>query len=271
MLAMPSIVTLTTDFGLGSRYVAAMKGALLAAGPALSIIDLSHTIPPQDLLAGARFLAETTPWFPAGTLHLAVIDPGVGTDRRLLYAEIAGQRYVLPDNGLLTCLAERQKPATMRVIENRELWLPSVSPTFHGRDIMAPVAAQLALGLPPEQLGPTCDQFVKLPLPEAKSVGEKNPNEATEVEGEVIEVDSFGNLITNITSDLLQEAPTDDAVRIECDGHETTGLYRTYADQPTMTLIALIGSSGQLELAIVDDSATLMLGVQAGATVRVHW
>lgn len=273
----PSIVTLTTDFGQGSRYVGAMKGALLAVNPRLTIVDISHSVPHQDISQGAIVLAEATPHFPDGTIHVAVIDPGVGTDRQILYAEIYKQRYIAPNNGLLTCLAKDAKGTSMvtpslRVIEHYERWTKhlarGISTTFHGRDLMAPVAAHLSLGTKPtelgRELGPADDNFVRIHLPEAASVGQK-------IEGEVIEVDSFGNLITNITAQQLAEVPRDDSVRVRCDGHETLGIFSAYAEQPPMTLISLIGSGDKLELAIVDDSAKIMLGVGVGETVRVEW
>ena len=257
------IVTLTTDFGEGSRYVAAMKGVLLSINPQLQIVDISHSVPHQDVQQGAITLLETGR-FPSQTIHIAVVDPGVGTDRGILYAEIDGQRYIAPDNGLVSCLAARAKPTTMRVVQNNKLWLDEVSNTFHGRDIMAPVAARLSLGIDPAELGPQCTEFVRITLPQAECVGQK-------IEGEVTEVDSFGNLITNITAKMLAEVPRGEQTRVCCDEHETMGIFSTYADQPPMTLIALIGSGDKLELAIVDDSATIMLGVGVGAPVSVEW
>ena len=258
------IVTLTTDFGEGSRYVGAMKGVLLSIRPELTIVDISHNVPHQDVRQGAITLLEATPYFPPNTLHVAVIDPGVGTERRILYAEIAGQRYICPDNGLLTCLAECAKPSTMRSVENSRLWRNGVSHTFHGRDIMAPVAAHLAGGTAAAEVGPEIADFVRIPLPQAERV-------ANRIEGEVTEVDSFGNLITNITADMLADVPRGEATRIVCDEHETMGIFTAYGDQPPMTLIALVGSGDKLELAIVDDSAKIMLGVGVGTTVSVEW
>lgn len=258
------LVTLTTDFGEGSRYVAAMKGALLRGNPRVQLIDISHSIPPQDVRAATLLLAETVPWYPAETLHVVVVDPGVGSDRRILYVEWQDQRLLVPDNGVLTCLAARTKPTTMRVLERSEIWHAAVARTFHGRDVFAPVAARLTLGFPPQQLGSLTTDLITIPLAKAVRVGQK-------IEGEVIEVDSFGNLITDIGEDLLDGVPRDDQVRVSCDEHETFGIFTTYADQPPMTLIALVGSGGKLELAIVDESATLMLGVRRGAKVTVEW
>ncbi|WP_197527937.1 SAM hydrolase/SAM-dependent halogenase family protein [Posidoniimonas polymericola] len=264
-----ALITLTTDFGEGSYYVAAMKGVIARINPAAVVVDLTHSIPAQSIAAGAAALAAAAPWFPAGTIHVAVVDPGVGTDRQIVYVELGDWRFVLPNNGLLTRLASMYAASKMVVIENREHWLPEVSSTFHGRDIMAPVAAKLGLGLCPDSLGPDTldkptDKLILLPEPRAERVGDR-------IQGEVVEVDSFGNLITNITSVMLEGAPRDETLQIHCDGHQTMGLYSTYGDQPEMTLIALVGSTDRLELAIVNDSAAAMLGVRAGTPVEVSW
>lgn len=258
------IITLTTDFGEGSRYVAAMKAVILSIDPQARIVDLTHAVPAQDVRAGAIALAETTPLFPPDAIHVAVIDPGVGSQRRIVYARIGTQQYVAPDNGLLGLLASHTGPSKIVSLDEPQFWRQPVSSTFHGRDIMAPVAARLALGLEPDQLGRPVEQLLALPWPEVQKV-------ANRIEGEVVEVDSFGNLITNITRDMLQGVPTDETVAITCDEHQTQGIFSTYSDQPPMTLIAVVGSGGRLELAIVDDNASKMLGVRAGAPVVVTW
>ena len=257
-------ITLTTDFAAGSPYVAAMKGVILSINPTAGIIDIPHGIAPQQIRHAALALESVVPYFPQGTIHVAVIDPGVGTDRRIVYAEIAGQHFVAPDNGLLSRLADRWPPSKMIEVRERVYWRPHVSSTFHGRDIMAPVAAHLSLGLPPEKLGPACAGLVRIDWPEARRVGNR-------IEGEVVAVDSFGNLVTNITREMLASVPRDESVSITCEEHETNGIYSTYADQPPLTLIALIGSNDQLELAIVNDNAQAMLGVREGAKVVVSW
>lgn len=257
------LITLTTDFGEGSPYVAAMKGVILSINPRARIVDLTHTIPPQDIRRGAMVLEEVTPLYPPGTLHVAVVDPGVGTSRQIVYAEIAGQRYIAPNNGLFSRLAERHEPTKIRAITEERLFRRPVAPTFHGRDIMAPVAAQLSLGADPDSLGPP-SQLVALDWPGAEKV-------ANRITGEVTAVDSFGNLVTNVTREMLAGVPTDETVGVVCDEHETRGIFNAYADQPPMTLIALVGSNDCLEIAIVDDSAAIMLGVGAGAPVEVRW
>jgi S-adenosyl-L-methionine hydrolase (adenosine-forming) len=263
-LRSPAIITLTTDFGVGSRYVAAMKGVILSINPKAQIIDVSHAVTPRDIRSGAIVLAETAPWFPAGTIHVGVVDPGVGSKRCVVYAEIGKQRFVAPDNGLLSRVAAHDRPAKIFSVSEPQYWMPDVSRTFHGRDIMSPVAARLSLGLAPEKLGPSLTQLVELPWAEVQQV----PNR---IEGEVIEVDSFGNLITNITRAMLDGVPGGDSVIITCEDHETQGIFATFSDQPPMTLMAHVGSTGRLELAIVDENASAMLGVKVGAPVCVSW
>lgn len=259
-----SLITLTTDFGGGSAYVAVMKGVIYAINANAQVVDITHDIHPQDIRAGALVLEQTTPWFPPGTIHLAVIDPGVGSQRGIVYVEVAGGRYVAPDNGLLGRLAAREKPARIVAVEEPKFWLPRVSATFHGRDIMAPVAARLSLGLPPERLGRSLDELVSLTWPEVLILPRS-------IRGSVESIDSFGNLITDITETMLAEVPRDESVRIACDEHETLGIFRTYSDQPPATLVALLGSSGRLELAIVEENAAAMLGIRTGTPVVVSW
>jgi len=258
------IITLTTDFGVSSPYVAAMKGVILSIHPDVNIVDITHAVPPQDILSGAQTLATATPWFPPGTIHVAVVDPGVGTARGIVYARFGEQHYVAPDNGLLSGLARRSPPDKIVAVTRREHWGPVVSATFHGRDIMAPVAARLCGGLSPDDLGAAQGALVKLDWPEVRIVPGK-------VQGSITAIDSFGNLITNITQEMLSSAPRGEQTRITCDEHQTQGIFETYADQPEMTLLALFGSSGHLELAIVGDSAKAMLGVGVGTPVEVAW
>jgi S-adenosyl-L-methionine hydrolase (adenosine-forming) len=261
----PPLITLTTDFGQGSPYVAEMKGVILSINPDARLIDVTHAISPQNIREGAVALAGATVAFPPDAIHVAVVDPGVGTSRALVYAEIAGQRYLAPDNGLLSRLAARHMPSKMRAIVNERWFRRPVSATFHGRDILAPAAAHLSLGLDPDELGPPHPQLVTLDWPGAEMASNR-------IRGQVTAIDSFGNLLTNITREQLAGVPTDDRAGVFCDDeHETRGIFATYADQPPMTLIALVGSHGNLELAIVGDSAALMLGVKAGAPVEVRW
>jgi S-adenosylmethionine hydrolase len=258
------IITLTTDFGVGSQYAAVMKGVILSIAPTANIVDLSHNIPPQDIRQAAMFLDSVTDWFPPETIHVAVVDPGVGTDRAIIYARIGEQNYIAPDNGLLSRLAKRTPPSKLIRLAEPAYWLKNISNTFHGRDIMAPAAAHLALGLDPSQLGPPVDRLLMLDWPPARV-------SPTRIDGMVVEIDSFGNLITNITVDMLAGRPTDRRACIVCNIFETWGIYQTYAQQPTGTLVALIGSSGRLELAIVRDNAAQHLGIGVGSPITLAW
>jgi hypothetical protein len=259
-----TIISLTTDFGTGSPYVAEMKGVIYSINPAANIVDISHTIPAQDIRQGALVLDRSTRRYPSGTIHVAVVDPGVGTGREIVYARFGDQQYIAPDNGLLDRLAANFAPDRIVTLSNPQFWLPEVTSTFHGRDIMAPVAAHLSLQVEPNELGEEKSELVRLYWPEVQIV----PNKIT---GAVQSIDSFDNLITDITEEMLEAAPRDDSVLIQCDDHQTYGIFTTYADQPSMTLIAVIGSSGHLELAIVDDSAKIMLGVAVGTPVTISW
>jgi len=261
---MTSIITLTTDFGAGSPYVAAMKGVMLSINPLVRLVDLSHEVAPQDVSYGAVFLAETTTWFPAGTIHVAVVDPGVGTNRRLLYARIGDQHYLAPDNGLLSLLAKRLRPVRIVELTNSEYWLPAVSNTFHGRDIFAPVAGQLSLGLELERLGPIVADLNMLDWPEPQ-LGDHR------IDGAVRWTDRFGNLITNIPSSMLAAAASPSGLKISCFGKQIHGTISSYGARQAGELTALIGSSGFLEIAVVNGSAVKLLNASAGAPVAVEW
>ena len=259
-----SIITLTTDFGNGSPYVGAMKGVILSINPAAVIIDLTHSVSPQNIRQAALGLVTAAPHFPAETVHVIVVDPGVGTDRFLLCAKIGDAYYLAPDNGVLDALAREKKPDKIVALTNAAYWLPRVSETFHGRDIIAPVAAHLSLGTTVESLGDPLHTMVHLTWPKVKVMPER-------IEGIIGTIDSFGNLISNIDENQLGDVPRDESVSVICDEHETQGIHRTYGEQPSMTLIALIGSGGKLELAIVEDSAAMMLGVGVGTKITVSW
>ena len=259
-----SIITLTTDFGTGSPYAAAMKGVILSINPAATVVDVTHGIRPQDVRHGAVVLADVTDRFPADTIHVAVVDPSVGTDRAIVYARIGRQQFVAPDNGLLSQLARSTPPSMTLRLTNREYWLEEVSTTFHGRDIMAPVAAHLSLGLDPECLGPPVEALDQLDWPEPVVKPRR-------IEGAILEIDSFGNLITNITAELLAGRPTDERACVVCGLYETWGIFSAYAQQLPGTFIALVSSTGKLELAVVGDNAASRLDITVGTKVTVAW
>lgn len=258
------IITLTTDFGTGSPYVAAMKGVVLSICPEATLVDITHDVPAQDVRHASVVLDGVCERFPAGTIHVVVVDPGVGTERAIVYAEIASQRYVGPDNGVFSRLAARSAPSEIIRLADRRFWLPEVSSTFHGRDIMAPVAAHLAGGVAPAGLGPPHEGLLALE-------GFDIRVDQRRIDGAVEQIDSFGNLITNITADMLHGWPVDERVCTVCNIFETWGIWSTYGEQPSGTLIALIGSSGRLELAVVDDNAAERLALHPGTPVTIAW
>jgi S-adenosyl-L-methionine hydrolase (adenosine-forming) len=252
----PGILTLTTDFGSDGPYVAAMKGIILGLAPGTQLVDVSHSIAPQNILEGAFVLAGIIDAFPAGTLHLAVIDPGVGTDRRMIAALVADQWFVLPDNGLLSGVLQGRTPVGIWEITNPTIRARVVSSTFHGRDIMAPAAAHLLRGGDPADLGPELDKIVVL----TNFAPRDDPQGLV---GEVIFRDAFGNLITNVHHDRLGA----DAWTIEIAGHRIDEFCRTYGDRPAGTLVALAGSTGWIEIAVVNGDAARNLSAGPGTTV----
>jgi S-adenosylmethionine hydrolase len=255
----PGILTLTTDFGFEGPYVAAVKGIMLGLAPHAQLVDVSHSIAPQNILEGAFVLAGIVDAFPKGTVHLAVVDPGVGTDRRLIAVAMADQWFVLPDNGLISGVARGRAPAGIWEITNPAIRRAPVSNTFHGRDILAPAAAHLLLGGDPAELGPVRTRFITL----------RNFEPAQDEHGSVGEVifrDAFGNLITNIAAEWLGAASPDEWA-FEVAGARIEGLGRTYGERPTGTLIALVGSSGWVEIAVVNGDAARQLSAGPGTTV----
>jgi S-adenosyl-L-methionine hydrolase (adenosine-forming) len=249
------ILTLTTDFGTSSPFVAAMKGVILGINPDARLVDLSHAIPPFDLLHASFFLTEALPHFPPGTIHVVVVDPEVGTERDILLVEVADQRLLAPDNGCWTRLGE---PSRVLRVTERRFWRPSVSSTFHGRDVFAPVAAHLSLGVDPGELGPPAPRWRTLSVPSPTA----HPNG---VAGEVVFVDHFGNLITNIRGDTLPAS-----CRATIAGTEARRV-RTYADAAVGELVAVVSSGGMLEVAEVQGSAARRLSAGVGTPVRVDW
>jgi S-adenosylmethionine hydrolase len=256
------LTTLTTDFGVSSPYVAALKGSLLSTNPAASIVDLTHAIPPQDIRQAAVILADVTPFFPPGTLHMVVVDPGVGTERRILYVEMGEQRFLAPDNGVLSYLAQKTPPHFIVEIAEAKFCRSQVSNTFHGRDIFAPVAAQLLAGLLPADLGRVTNQMLCLDWREPQFL-------ADEIVAAVLLVDSFGNLITNLPISDLQTWLGSSQLRIHVAGHEIVGLQVSYGQRQPGELIALGDSQGRLELAAVNGSAAEVLRLQPGEDVRI--
>lgn len=255
---MPPIVTLLTDFGSLDTYVGQVKAAILSVAPETVLVDLTHAVPPQDIASGAFLLASAVEAFAAGTVHLAVVDPGVGSDRRAVAVQSTrGDRLVGPDNGLLWPAIERLG-GVRRAVELREprFWRPQpASVTFHGRDIFGPVAGHLARGVDMSPLGPAISNLERLELPRA-----------TEDRGQVLYVDTYGNLITNFPSPdaLLTTA----SLRVgACEAHPAPH----YAAAPRGALLVVPGSAGWLEIAVRDGSAAQVTGATRGTPVeRIH-
>jgi S-adenosylmethionine hydrolase len=258
-----ALVTLTTDFGVSSPYVAQMKGVIHSLAPSATIVDITHAIAPQDIFAGAIALADAAPWFPSETIHIGVVDPGVGTSRRLIAARVREQWFLAPDNGLLTGVLRHSPASEIFAIENRALFVEHVSHTFHGRDILAPVAARLSLGVRGNQLGPLVDQLVELDWPTPRI----SPDE---IVGQIIAVDSFGNLISNITEGHFRDWSPSERPRVRCGAVTIDGLVHTYGEAGMCQWVALFGSSGRLEIAVVSGNAAAQSHLARGAALSLH-
>jgi len=259
---MPPIVTLTTDFGLRDPFVGIMKGVILSICPSARLVDLTHEIGPQDVLGACLALEAALPFFPDGTVHLVVVDPGVGSARRPLAVRVGGHSLVGPDNGALTPALRGARWAAV-ALAARDYRLADVSRTFHGRDVFAPAAAYLAAGVPLERLGPAVTDPVLLAIPASRL-------ESGALVGEVLDVDRFGNLLTSIDAARLAEVPGAGPATVEVAGRAIGGLVDAYADGPADRPAAIVGSTGRLEIFVRSGSAHLALGAGRGAAVRVR-
>lgn len=264
-MSQPAIITLTSDFGPDSPYVAQMKASILTIARSATIVDVTHSIPPQDIRGGQIVLLDVANRFPRGTIHVAVIDPGVGTNRRVVAIEAGDQIYVGPDNGLLWPLVERAGSATAVHLTNDRCWLPDVSATFHGRDVMAPVAAHLANAVPLRDTGTAIDSasLVASPLPQPECTTGR-------IVGSVIDVDRFGNLITNITRKQLTAAGLSSDMVIRCGRCVLDSISRAYGHHAPGTVLALLDSQGRLEIAVTNGSACRQLNATRDAVVIVE-
>ena len=259
------LVTLLTDFGTGDYFVGAMKGALLAVNPRAQIVDITHEIAPHDIEAGAFTLLAAFDAFPAGTVHVAVVDPGVGSSRRAVVVESKEHVFVGPDNGVFGYVYERAQALRVFHVTNEKYFRPQVSATFHGRDIFAPVAGALSLGIRPEEFGPEITDFVRLPF----AAPERQPDGT--LDAAVIHVDRFGNCITNISPRDLDEESIRRGVRLVVGDREIRSFRRFFGEEGDAVgePFAIWGSAGLLELAVFRDSAARALGVERGQRVEV--
>ena len=262
-----TVITLMTDFGIKDGNVGVMKGVIWGICPTAQISDLSHVVQAQNIREAGYILARSVPYFPKGSIHVVVVDPGVGTQRRPMAAQIGDWFYVGPDNGTITSWLERAEQEGWRSefieLNHPQYWLENISHVFHGRDIFSPVAAHLANGVPLSELGSPFHDPVKLELPRP---------EKTEHgwRGELIHIDHFGNISTNIRIENLGDAMKQkENISVRLVGVEITGMVDTFGERPVGDLVALIGSTGNLGIAVVNGNAQERLGTKVGDTVEV--
>ncbi|MEX2263754.1 MAG: SAM-dependent chlorinase/fluorinase [Bryobacteraceae bacterium] len=259
---MPSIITLTTDFGLSDHFTGVMKGVILGIYPAARLVDISHQVGAFDVTEAGFVISQAYRYFPKKTVHLIVVDPGVGTSRRPIVAEAAGQYFVAPDNGVLSMVyaAEKHK---VRAVTEEKYFRKEVSHTFHGRDIFSPVAAHLAKGVLPSRLGKPIQDYLRLHFEKPVRTARRGWT------GSILKVDRFGNLITNFST---AEFPTvgEQAFELSVGLQYVTQFARTYAECQPGELFAIVGSSGYLEISSNQASAAKMLGCGAGAPVELR-
>lgn len=259
-----AIVTLLTDFGTADYFVGAMKGVILSIAPGVTLVDVTHEVPPQEVRSGAFILLAAYREFPPGTVHVAIVDPGVGSSRRGIAIEAGGYRFVGPDNGIFGWIVDREPDARVFHLSNRSLFRPAVSSTFHGRDVFAPVAAALAAGMPIEQVGDEIGDFARM-----ESLRPVR-GEGGELRGAILHVDRFGNCVTSFTREDL---PVDAAPRgfhLAVGERDIRSLRRFYAEETGPgRVFAIWGSAGFLELSANRDSAARLLSVRPGDPVAL--
>jgi S-adenosyl-L-methionine hydrolase (adenosine-forming) len=254
------VITLTTDFGCQDTYAGIMKGVIFGIAPEAKIVDLTHSIPPYQIIPAALRIRQAYNYFPKGTIHLVVIDPGVGGKRRAVAMEAAGHFFVGPDNGVFGAIADEIGHETLIELTEKKYFLPQVGASFHGRDIFAPVAAHLANGTALSSFGPAITHLERLDIPKPR------PAPDGSITGELLWSDRFGNLVTNISAPML---PASD-LQIEIAGRKIGKLSRTYSDAAPGELIAMIGSLGNLEIAVNEGSAAVELGAAASEKITVR-
>ncbi|NOX97245.1 MAG: SAM-dependent chlorinase/fluorinase [Nitrospirae bacterium] len=253
-------ITLLTDFGGKDSYVGVMKGVIQGINPQARVIDLCHEVPPQDIHSAAFLLKVSYKYFPRGTIHVIVVDPGVGSKRKIVCLKTSDYLFLAPDNGVLTPIRQEEKIEEIVEVSRQRYFLKEVSRTFQGRDIFAPVAAHLSLGVNPSELGPKVSHFRDLKIPPVH-FSEKG------LEGEIIYIDRFGNLITNITrADLrgLEKKISGKGIRITVGGKEIRKINKSYAESQSGELLAIIGSSHYLEISLNQGNARKVLGLDRG-------
>jgi S-adenosyl-L-methionine hydrolase (adenosine-forming) len=259
------MITLTTDFGYNDHFVGTMKGVILNIAPEAKIIDICHSVQPFDILDGALTLSQAYGYFPAGTTHVVVVDPGVGSARRPLLMSTEKYHFVAPDNGVLSLVMDREERVHVRHITGQHYFLQPMSNTFHGRDVFAPVAGYLAKGVDTGKIGDEISDYIRFSAPKPKAAGDKT------FRGVILKVDRFGNLITNFTLQdipaLFQSPPP--PFRIVIGNREIRELHRTYADALPNELFCILGSMGYLEIAASRSSAAQTVGCGKGTEVQI--
>lgn len=261
-MARPTVAVLT-DFGTRDHYAGSIKGVVLSVCPDATIVDIGHEIPPHDVLAGALELAACYRYFPSSTIFLVVVDPGVGSSRRGVAADTGDYRFVAPDNGVLSAVFRETPPKRVVELTERKYARPTVSRTFEGRDRFAPAAGWLAKGITLVSLGKSITDFRVVELPHATVSPEQ-------IDGEVVRVDRFGNLITNIDRRTFDQFARGGAIAVRVGSHDVPRLVATYADAPVGELRALFGSTDHLEVALNAGDAGAMLGLSRGARVTIR-
>ncbi len=269
LAAMPTnrphpVITLTTDFGLTDHYVGTMKGVILSRCPHAHVVDISHGIEAFSLYSGAYTIDQAAPFYPPGTVHVVVIDPGVGTARKPLLSEALGQYFVAPDNGVLSMILARDANACIREITNRALWLNTTSSTFHGRDVFAPVAAALTAGAAqPSDVGPVIENVERLPGLEAKQI------QPGTWQGKVLSIDRFGNVITNFRVAQFRSIASEPFTLLLGNG-EVTQWRATFGQALREECFAYFGSSGYVEAGMNQTSAAIRLNISPGDSIIVE-
>lgn len=264
-MAQPTIITLTTDFGLSDHFVGTMKAVMLGINPAVQFIDLSHQVISHDVFDGALTIGLAYPYSPAGSVHLVVVDPGVGSARRPIIARTAQHTFVAPDNGVLSIVYEREESVEVRHVTADHYFLKPVSNTFHGRDVFAPIAAWLSRGIETSKLGETITDYVRFVPPKPKRL------EDGDVRGAVIKVDKFGNLITNIGAADVPElfTPAPPAFEMSVNQRKVTQMYPSYSMGRTGEFFAIAGSSGFIEICQNRASAAKSMGATRGTELKL--
>jgi len=256
------MITLLTDFGLDDAYVGAMKGVIASLAPGVPIFDICHTIEPRNVRRGGLVWRASAPYFPHGTIHVGVVDPGVGSRRKILAVAARGSIFLCPDNGLISYSLERRDIKKVRQLKRRELCLEKISDTFHGRDIFAPVAARLATGLSLDEVGPAVRSYRWEGLPKASR---RRKGRVIELRGQIVDFDRFGNGMTNL------EPPPGSCRRLEFGSQVVRKLSQSYAQAGSGRTLAIVGSAGLVEIAVSGGNARRQLGLALGDVVVGRW